>query len=165
MPDARIVCKVCFMPVSRIWGADGPNDSFEESKLIGWVHLDRPASEPHDPEPMSAEEADIIDQVCDFCSAPNIAWVFPTDPTRRQVAPHVFVEDTAWAACQDCHDDVVEPGMTSRKLAERVSSRAVPEGKDMDPRLKEFLLQQWESLYVEFMEHRHDPTPLQEWVS
>lgn len=166
MPDTRMVCKTCYIPVSPYYGADAPTTDLDSLELQGWAHLDR-QGEPHEVIPIPADEADYIDQVCDFCSKPNISWIIKVPGTLREVFPGTFVNDTAWAACDECRGDAMTPGITPRELAERVCRRAVPNYDDakLPPAMREVLLARWSELYVAFLKQPKELVPLQEWVS
>lgn len=104
-----------------------------------------------------------VDQVCDFCSAPDIAWVFPTEPTRRQWGS-IQIEDTAWAACQGCHDDVIAVGADPAALVGRVMARRDMSDTSIPEPMRSILRDKWAELYRPFLENRHDPITLSEWV-
>lgn len=166
MPDTRMVCRTCFIPVSPYYGADALTTDLESLEQQGWAHLDRQDT-PHEVIPIPATEADYVDQVCDFCSRPNISWIIKVPPSLREVFPGTYVRDTAWAACDECRDDAMIPGITPRQLAERVCDRAVPEWKTakMPPGMREILLTRWAQLYTEFLKRPKQLVSLQEWVS
>lgn len=167
MPDTRMICETCLRPVSRMWGADTHDEEFVEgeTEVVAWVHTDRPSDEPHDVVPIPAESAPAIDQVCDFCSQPNIAWIFPTDRTRRQIAPGVFQDDTAWAACQACHDDILDLGQDAPTFVGRVKARLDIDDSSIPEPIRSILNNQWAQTFALFLRHRHDPVTLSEWVA
>lgn len=150
-----------------MWGADTPDEQYVEgeTEIVAWVHSDRPPDEPHDAIPIPAEDAPTVDQICDFCSQPDIAWIFPTDRIRRQIAPGVFQDDTEWAACNACHDDILELGRDAATFLKRVKTRLDIDDSNIPEPVRSLLNDQWLSMFVLFMSHRHDPITLSEWVA
>lgn len=118
------VCATCALPVVVFHPFDRPHET-------SWRHT-QPADHPAQPVPR--DEAGQVKQICDFCSAADIAWVYQTatqldhtlaKPTltgrteHRQFARHWqtqrreqgtpidqqrHVYSPGWTACQPCAD-------------------------------------------------------------
>jgi hypothetical protein len=165
MPDDRNICKTCLMPVSRVFESPGPNAPREEWTFRGWEHVERPPKDGHAPEPIPAHEAPFIDQLCDFCGEPNIAWIFPTDPTKsRTVHGVTFHGEEAWAACQLCHDAVLA-ATSGHDLVRRIKHRSLPLRQVPRNHILPVMGVMGEQ-YQHFLDNRvGDPTTLSEYVS
>ena len=68
--------------------------------------------------------------VCDFCSDPEVAVVYPADDAVIQVvaAPEgVYLHESlgAWAACRPCHDliEVGDRGALALRAAHRLAAQ------------------------------------------
>jgi len=163
MPDERLICKICNRPIDRVFGADSPDQPEDEWTFEGYAHLDRKPDYPHDPDPIPAEEADFIDQVCDFCGQPDIAWVFPVESDKmRWLGPNVTISDTAWAACQGCHDAIGR--LDAVELAEYVVHRH-PSAKNLPHELRHIYEHELCKIYTHFMKVKKQPVTLNEYVS
>lgn len=165
MPDDRNVCKICLMPVSRVFDTPGPNTPREDWTFVGWEHIERPPHDGHAPEPILAHEAPFVDQVCDFCGEPNIAWIFPTDPNQTRVLHGVsFHGEEAWAACQLCHDDILAT-TTGLDLVHRIAPRSLPLRQVPKDHVLPVMTMMGEQ-YQHFIDHRvGNPITLSEYVS
>lgn len=156
MPDDRMVCKQCYRPVNKLYQADYEGQPREQWVLQGWVHVDRPVDREHEVEPIPAADADFVDQVCDFCGEPNIAWIFPTSPDKiRSIGNVAFYDETAWAACPPCHDAVLA-ATSGLNLAKRIAPRSLPL-KRTQPNMRPFLLHAMGAQYQHFLDSRSGP--------
>ena len=166
MPDNRMICRVCHRPIDRVFGATSHDQPREEWTFEGYVHLDRKPETPHDPDPIPAEEADFIDQVCDFCGQPDIAWVFPVDPDEmRFLTPSITINDTAWAACQSCYEIIEHERFDAARLAKHIiqrhpSAKALPSGH-----IKNLYQRELTRIYNHFMKVKRTPVTLNEFIS
>lgn len=137
MSDKRIVCKSCLQPIDRVFEAPYAEAPKSEWEMKGWIHPRRPDTK-HEPEPLNADEAPFIDQVCDFCGAPDVTWIFPTDINQPREFHGLKLAEEAWAACELCHDDILA-SPSGRDLARRIEPRSLPL-RDVPERLHRHLV-------------------------
>lgn len=164
MADERNVCKVCVQPVDRVFDVPYEGAPKSEWKFTGWMHSRRLDSD-HEPEPISAEAAPFIDQVCDFCGEPNLNWIFPTDVDQPREFHGIKYAEEAWAACQLCHD-VIVTSLTGRDIARRIAHRSLPL-REVPPHLHQHFIEVvLADQYQQFIAARRgNPISLQEYVS
>lgn len=166
MPDQRLVCRICNRPVDRIFHATHKDQPKEEWILTGYMHAARLPDEPHEPEPMPADEAEFIDQVCDFCGRPDIAWIFEVEDTPRQfqILSNVSIYDSAWAACEHCAKQIQKPDMDAQQMAVYVSKRH-PNFKRTLPAIKREMTKELAKLYQHFFDTKKDnPMRLSDYI-
>jgi hypothetical protein len=116
LPDR--VCSTCALPLNVFRPLDRPHD-------VRWQHA-RPAD--HPPRPVPRDQVDEVTQICDFCSATDVAWVYQTateldhtlaQPTftgrdeRRQIARYWQIVRPEQGAPIDQQRHVYSPGWTA----------------------------------------------------
>lgn len=163
MADTRIVCKICLQPIDRIYDVPYLGAPESEWRITGWVHPRRMAAD-HEPEPIPAEEAPFIDQVCDFCGKPNLAWIFPTDVNQQREFNGLKLTEDAWAACELCHD-VILTSLTGRDIIRRIAHRSLPL-KGMPEHVRPRVVEMLAGQYQQFLTARTgNPIRLADYVS
>lgn len=165
MPDDRLVCAICFRPVDRIFHTDSEDTPEEEWELTGYMHAARPPDEPHEPQPIPAEQADFIDQVCDFCGRPDIAWIYDVQHTPRQfmILSNVSIYDSAWAACEHCHKMLQKPDVGPEEMAVYVSKRH-PNFKRISKEMRVGMTKELARLYEHFFATRKEAVTLSDYI-
>lgn len=105
-----MMCDVCGCRLNNFEQWEGG-----ELQRITWQHTGVAPSgtRPHEPAPVYLDpDANPRAGFCDFCIAPNPAWVFPAKPFH---APLLFQKGTDtlgwgsadnWAACHECRNDI-----------------------------------------------------------
>jgi hypothetical protein len=164
VPDDRNICKVCLQPTSRIFHVPYQGAPEEEWELVSYTH-DRESDVGHEVVPIKAEEAPFIDQVCDICGEPDLAWIFLVDSNKRRKFRDLEFTEEAWATCQACHDDIlVSP--TGLALARRIAPRSRPLMTVPEHLHGHFVNEVFADLYQQFLDSREgDPIDFQEYVS
>lgn len=66
--------------------------------------------------------------VCDFCSTPNVSWMYPCKDFKAPVVPGLlkWASSSYWAACNQCHK-AIQAGRRD-DLAYRSAKRAKRKG-------------------------------------
>lgn len=161
--DKRIICRTCFQPIDRVFEAPYEGAPRTEWKVSGWMHPRRTDTD-HEPDPISADKVPFIDQVCDFCGEPDIAWIFPTDVDKPREFHGLQLTEEAWAACQLCHNAILASS-TGRELARAIADRSLPL-KQVPKRLRQHFTDEvlaWQ--YQQFLDARSaDPVTLTKYV-
>src|SRR5262245_60743231 len=62
-----VYCRTCGYALERLHGALGER----------WLHM-RADRRDHAPDPAPIDEIEVVHTLCDFCSTPDPAWVYPT---------------------------------------------------------------------------------------
>lgn len=107
--DDRHVCKRCCRVIGRV-SKDGEH--------AGWFHFVK-TDPAHDPEPIHITEADVVFEVCDFCSEPDVTYVMHIRDTTIETSMFLIDDSLAWAACPICRDHIMDEEW--EKLAERAT--------------------------------------------
>ena len=89
-----IACRICRQPLGTTWVSTG-----QGLALVG-LH-ERPQDYDHEPDPVPRESLAEVDVRCDFCSAPQLTWVYPA--AAFDVAEVSWGSADDWGACDDCH--------------------------------------------------------------
>ena len=72
------------------------------------------------------------DSICDFCSAPNVAWRYPAQSFLAYAIAGVVGQSVGdWAACRTCHE-LIEAG-DRRELLERSLGTLLEKNPEMRP--------------------------------
>lgn len=90
--------------------------------------------------------------ICDFCSSPNVTWVYPARTFAAYVFEGIVGESVGdWAACPICHG-FIEAGQQT-ELAERSLVSLLERQPDMKGAEQE-LRTQIRSFHTMFFRHR-----------
>ena len=90
--------------------------------------------------------------ICDFCSSPNVAWVYPARTFAAYVFEGIVGESVGdWAACRICHG-LIESGrhteLTERSLVTLLERQ--PEMKSAEQELRTHI----RSFHMMFFQNR-----------
>lgn len=78
--------------------------------------------------------------ICDFCSAPNVAWRYPAQSFLAYAIAGVVGQSVGdWAACRTCHE-LIEAG-DRRGLLERSLGTLLEKNPEMSPAASELRCQ------------------------
>lgn len=165
----RWTCKRCHAPLNAHETSDGTTGN----TVLQFFHGPGVGTD-HAPEPVSHTEADVAQMVCDFCSAMEPMWVFPTRPARYTVtvkpgAEYTANDDDAWCACWACSnliDGHDLAGLVRRALSKSPSLKAMIDEIPASERrnARDVFKEQLTTMYERFWQARTgEKVPMVQW--